>query len=267
MRYPEIAVPDDVRDVIAQMGEVALSLVEKVGRRDRRPRHRAGPGDRGRGRLDGRAAPQAVHPAAVAELVARHRGRDRHDPARPLLRALRRPRRRRWPGGSSSSSPASARAAASATSSTDRADRRSATGLLLALVGDGLDRGSAAASGSRYAAGRDRQQGRRRRGRSAAGCRSGRSATTTASSDSPSRCLTSARSELPCAATSTVWPRRRSGTIASYQYGSIRSTTSRGTRCAAPSRAGRRSAGRRPGCTRRRRPAAAAARRRSGATA
>ena len=45
---------------------------------------------------------------------------------------------------------------------------------------------------------------------------------TTASSDSPSRCLTSARSELPCAATSTVRPRRRSGTIASYQYGSIR---------------------------------------------
>ncbi len=31
MRYPEIAVPEEVRDVISQMGTVALSLVEKVG--------------------------------------------------------------------------------------------------------------------------------------------------------------------------------------------------------------------------------------------
>jgi phosphate transport system protein len=31
MRYPEIAVPEEVRDVISQMGAVALSLVEKVG--------------------------------------------------------------------------------------------------------------------------------------------------------------------------------------------------------------------------------------------
>ena len=31
MRYPEIAVPAEVRDVISQMGAVALSLVEKVG--------------------------------------------------------------------------------------------------------------------------------------------------------------------------------------------------------------------------------------------
>ena len=30
LRYPEIAVPNDVRDVISQMGEVALSLVGKV---------------------------------------------------------------------------------------------------------------------------------------------------------------------------------------------------------------------------------------------
>jgi len=30
LRYPEIAVPADVRDVISQMGEVALSLVDKV---------------------------------------------------------------------------------------------------------------------------------------------------------------------------------------------------------------------------------------------
>lgn len=30
MRYPELAVPEEVRDVISQMGTVALSLVEKV---------------------------------------------------------------------------------------------------------------------------------------------------------------------------------------------------------------------------------------------
>src|SRR5215467_4593594 len=43
----------------------------------------------------------------------------------------------------------------------------------------------------------------------------------------PSRCFTSARSELPCATTSTVRPAARSGTIASSQYGSNRATTSR----------------------------------------
>lgn len=31
MRYPEIAVPPEIRDVIAQMGAVAMSLVSKVG--------------------------------------------------------------------------------------------------------------------------------------------------------------------------------------------------------------------------------------------
>jgi phosphate transport system protein len=30
LRYPEIAVPDDIRDVISQMGDVAMSLVAKV---------------------------------------------------------------------------------------------------------------------------------------------------------------------------------------------------------------------------------------------
>src|SRR6476659_4839766 len=48
---------------------------------------------------------------------------------------------------------------------------------------------------------------------------------TTSSSPMSSRCLTSATRLLPWAATSTVAPLRRSGTIASYQYGSIRTTT------------------------------------------
>jgi phosphate transport system protein len=30
LRYPEVAVPSDIRDVISQMGQVALSLVNKV---------------------------------------------------------------------------------------------------------------------------------------------------------------------------------------------------------------------------------------------
>src|SRR6478752_453948 len=62
---------------------------------------------------------------------------------------------------------------------------------------------------------------------------------TTSSSPMPSRCLTSARRLLPCAATRTVAPLRRSGTIASYQYGSMRTTTS-----ARHSVAGRASGGR-----------------------
>jgi phosphate transport system protein len=31
LRFPEVAVPDEARDVIAQMGDVAVSLVKKVG--------------------------------------------------------------------------------------------------------------------------------------------------------------------------------------------------------------------------------------------
>src|SRR4028119_1269869 len=49
---------------------------------------------------------------------------------------------------------------------------------------------------------------------------------TTSSSLMPSRCFTRARRLFPWAATSTVAPVRRSGTIASYQYGSLRTTTS-----------------------------------------
>ena len=59
-----------------------------------------------------------------------------------------------------------------------------------------------------------------------AGCRSGCSARRCPRPRSPSRCLTSARSELPWATTSTVRPAARSLMIASYQYGSIRRTTS-----------------------------------------
>ena len=53
----------------------------------------------------------------------------------------------------------------------------------------------------------------RRRARTRAARRSGRFSSTTSSGDMPSRCFTRLRNELPCAATSTVAPVRRSGTI------------------------------------------------------
>ena len=65
-----------------------------------------------------------------------------------------------------------------------------------------------------------------RRARRRAARPSARSSPAISSSGTPSRCLTSARSELPCAETSTVRPARRSGTIASHQYGSMRARTS-----------------------------------------
>ena len=85
----------------------------------------------------------------------------------------------------------------------------------------------------------------------------------------PSRCFTSARSELPWAATSTVRPGAQVGDDRrSSQYGSIRATTSlrhsvRGM-LVAEVRVARVA---RLATTRRRRPAAAAGRRRSGARA
>ena len=92
LRYPEIAVPPEARDVISQMGEVAASLVQKVADVVDGRDIALAAGDRAGRRLDGCLAPQAVHARAVAELGARHRGGDRHDAARSLLRALRRPR-------------------------------------------------------------------------------------------------------------------------------------------------------------------------------
>ena len=49
---------------------------------------------------------------------------------------------------------------------------------------------------------------------------------TMSSSDMPSRCLTSARSELPCAATTTLRPSRIAGAIDSFQNGTTRATVS-----------------------------------------
>ena len=46
------------------------------------------------------------------------------------------------------------------------------------------------------------------------------------SSDTPSRCLIKARSELPCATTATRLPERIAGAMASFQNGTTRLTVS-----------------------------------------
>ena len=99
LRYPESAVPAELRATILQMGQVAERIVEKAGVGHRRPRRRGRPPDRARRRRDGRPAPRAVRPGDRRQLAARHRGRGRHHPAGPLLRAVRGPRRQRRPPG------------------------------------------------------------------------------------------------------------------------------------------------------------------------
>ena len=148
--------------------------------------------------------------------AARHRGGDRHDAARPLLRAVRRPRRGRRPPRRSSSSPANA------------AGRQRAPS-------------GCSEPGSDFGPGWPRPRWRRprRRGRGtpprlarlqscrqlvdAAGCRSGCSAPAIASSRDAVEVLDQRPQRVAVrgdAAPSS--PVRRSGTIASYQYGSIR---------------------------------------------
>ena len=92
LRYPESAVPADIRATILQMGQVAERIVAKCGSGHRRQGRRGRQDPRARRRRDGRAAPHAVQPPHRRHVEARHRGRRRHDPGRPLLRAVRRPR-------------------------------------------------------------------------------------------------------------------------------------------------------------------------------
>ena len=102
-----------------------------------------------------------------------------------------------------------------------RALRRTPSGLR--LLRDGLGRplrGLGVAEITAVDFRNDASSGRR------AGCPSGCSARGCPASGMPSRCFTSARRLLPCAATITCSPRARRGTIASYQYGRKRSTTS-----------------------------------------
>ncbi len=59
----------------------------------RRPRRRGRPGDRAGRRRDGQPAPPPLRARDEQGLAARHRDGGRHHPPRPLLRAVRRPRR------------------------------------------------------------------------------------------------------------------------------------------------------------------------------
>ena len=99
LRYPASAVPAELRATILQMGQVAERIVEKAGSviaaRDVEAAHQIERDDDAMDDLH-RELFARVH---RRQLGARHRGRRRHHPARPLLRALRRPRRqRRAPG-------------------------------------------------------------------------------------------------------------------------------------------------------------------------
>ncbi len=93
LRHPDSAVPPELRSHILQMGQVAEAIVAKCGSiiasKD------VDGGDRAREgrRRDGRAAPRAVRRAARRGQRRGRAARPRPDPRRPLLRAVRRPRR------------------------------------------------------------------------------------------------------------------------------------------------------------------------------
>ncbi len=63
LRYPESAVPAELRATILQMGQVAERIVEKAGSVIAARDVEAAAPDRARRRRDGRPAPRAVRPA------------------------------------------------------------------------------------------------------------------------------------------------------------------------------------------------------------
>ena len=97
MRFPDHAVPQEVRPAFLEAGHVAEMLVAKTGqviaKRDVEAARELETDDDA---MD-RHPPRAVPRAALRRLALRRRDGDRHHPARPLLRALRRPRRQRRP--------------------------------------------------------------------------------------------------------------------------------------------------------------------------
>ena len=100
MRFPEHAVPQEVRPAFLEAGHVAEMLVAKAGtviaKRDVEAARELETDDDAMDRLH-RGLFRA---GALRRLALRHRDRHRHHAARPLLRALRRPRgQRRAPGG------------------------------------------------------------------------------------------------------------------------------------------------------------------------
>ena len=92
LRVPQIAVPEEVRPTVARMAEVAEDMVapgaEIITERDVEAAIALAATTR---RWTSCGA--QLHPAALRRLGPRRRGGRRHRPARPLLRADRRPRR------------------------------------------------------------------------------------------------------------------------------------------------------------------------------
>ena len=93
LRYPESAVPSSLRANFVRMADVAEKMVVTAGQtlNDRNIQTAQELRDRDEEMDDLRRSP--VPGAAQRRLVARRRGRGRRGPARPLLRADRRPRR------------------------------------------------------------------------------------------------------------------------------------------------------------------------------
>ena len=100
LRVPNIAVPDEIRPTVSRMAEVAEDMVERGAAR-------SSPAATSTPRSSSAATTRrwtscvaAASPSCSPTLDPRRRGRGRRGPARPLLRADRRPRRLgRQPGG------------------------------------------------------------------------------------------------------------------------------------------------------------------------
>ena len=188
MRFPDHAVPQEVRPAFLEAGHVAEMLVAKAGtviatRNVDKARELETDDD----------AMDRIHRGLFRELLAdswplRRRDRHRRDAAGPLLRALRRPRRQRRPPGrlpghrraprprgrrppTELGLVAAARAGASPAEARRGRDRGPSSSLL-ALVLDGLD-GGGRGLGVEVLARRSSAGAGRRPGRSAAARRSG----------------------------------------------------------------------------------------------
>ena len=177
MRFPDHAVPQEVRPAFLEAGHVAEMLVAKAGTviatRDVEAAHELETDDDAMDRLHRGLFRQVLSDG----LALRHRGRHRHHPARPLLRALRRPRGqrrppRRLPGDRRAARPrnsaitlsSSGRHRGHVPSPAERSRRRLTSGTLRAPLGEAVvsphffpwfltaSIAAAAASGSRYCA-------------------------------------------------------------------------------------------------------------------
>ena len=94
-RHPARALPEDVHGYFAEMGRIAVEIVDTT--KSVRRRSVQGSAAAPRRRRHGRTAPPPVHGADGPRMDTRSGHRRRRHPAGPLLRTLRRPRRRDRP--------------------------------------------------------------------------------------------------------------------------------------------------------------------------